>query len=341
MKNLNNKNFEDLNADYQPAQRIYWTGRKSNPDIEKQYWYQEVELWNAADLTSDSDIDIALLGYICDEGVRRNLGRVGAKQGPRVLRERLAKLPIHFDSKRVADVGDVICIDEDMESCQIAFSTMISNLISNKVFPIAIGGGHDMAYGHFMGIRNALKHTKTPKIGIINFDAHFDLRPVDGKSNSGTPFNQIISSLKEENETVDYFAVGIQRQSNTKELFEIAKKLNVDHVVNYDCESSASEMQTLQEKLAPFIAANDHLYITIDLDGFSSAYAPGVSAPSPLGFTPYFVFKMLRYLFNTNKVISCDIAELNPTLDRDDLTANLAAKLVDFIVMNLTKKEAF
>lgn len=57
-------------------------------------------------------------------------------------------------------------------------------------------------------------------------------------------------------------------------------------------------------------------------------------ATSPLGFTPYFVFKMLLFLFNSKKVISCDIAELNPIYDRDDLTANLAAKLGDFIVMN-------
>ncbi len=93
-------------------------------------------------------------------------------------------------------------------------------------------------------------------------------------------------------------------------------------------------MKALQQRLIPFIRKIDYLYITIDLDGFSSAYAPGVSAPSPLGFTPYFVFKMLKFLFATNKVISCDIAELNPTLDRDNLTANLAAKLVDFIVLN-------
>jgi len=65
----------------------------------------------------------------------------------------------------------------------------------------------------------------------------------------------------------------------------------------------------------------------------SSAYAPGVSAPSPLGFTPYFVFKVLVFLFESKKVISFDIAELNPSLDRDKLTANLAAKIIDFVVM--------
>ena len=117
-------------------------------------------------------------------------------------------------------------------------------------------------------------------------------------------------------------------------MFDIAKNEGVDYAINYDCESSTEEMKALQQRLIPFIEANDYLYISIDLDGFSSAYAPGVSAPSPLGFTPYFVFKMLRFLLNSKKVISCDIAELNPTLDRDNLTSNLAAKLVDFIVLN-------
>jgi len=326
--------FPYKNTDYLPGQRIYWTGRKSNPDIGKQYWYQEIELCDINYLKDEEKIDIAIVGYVCDEGVRRNLGRVGSDQGPRVLRERLAKLPVHFESKNIADFGDIICIDEDMEACQLSFSKIISLLISRQIFPISIGGGHDMAFGHFMGIRDAIKNTAKQKIGILNFDAHFDLRPVESKPNSGTPFNQIITELNKSNETLDYFVIGIQQQSNTKELFEIAKTNHVDYAINYDCESATEEMKTLQQRLIPFINRNDYLYITIDLDGFSSAYAPGVSAPSPLGFTPYFVFKMLKFIFATNKVISCDIAELNPTLDRDNLTANLAAKLVDFIVIN-------
>jgi formiminoglutamase len=68
------------------------------------------------------------------------------------------------------------------------------------------------------------------------------------------------------------------------------------------------------------------------MDGFSSAYAPGVSAPSPLGFAPSFVYEALAFLFQSKKVISCDIAELNPDFDVDDSTAGLAARLVDYIV---------
>ena len=195
----------------------------------------------------------------------------------------------------------------------------------------------DIAYGHFKGIYNAVKNTSKNKIGVINFDAHFDLRPMESIPNSGTPFNQIISEQNEIGEKVDYFAIGIQQQSNTKQLFDIAKHEDVEYIINYDCESSSAKLQALKEKLQPFIDRNDYLYITIDMDGFSSAYAPGVSAPSPLGFTPFFVFKVLKFLFETEKVISCDIAELNPKLDNDNLTANLASKIVDFIVMNYQK----
>ncbi len=335
MRSLNNRL---INAEYKPAQKEYWEGRKSNPDMENQYWHQQIEIFDVGNLQkhtlTEEGISIALVGYVCDEGVRRNRGRIGADKGPKALRERLAKLPIHFESRRVADVGDIVCCDHDMESCQELFSILITRLIEQKVFPIAIGGGHDISYGHFMGIWNVVKSTGKRKIGIINFDAHFDLRPVEGKGNSGTPFNQIISKLKNKNEEIDYFAIGIQQQSNTKELFEIANTKQVDFVLNYDCESSNTELEAIKNKLLQFIAKNDYLYITIDMDGFSSAYAPGVSAPSPLGFTPYFVFKMLLFLFNTNKVISIDLAELNPSLDRDNHTANLAAKLVDFIATN-------
>jgi len=335
---VRSQNNRLINAKYKPAQKKYWKGRKSNPDLENQYWHQQIEIFDVSNLQTQilnkEGISVALVGYVCDEGVKRNRGRIGADQGPKALRERLAKLPIHFESKRVADVGDVVCCDDDMESCQEMFSNLISGLIKQKVFPIAIGGGHDISYGHFKGIWDVIKLTEKRKVGIINFDAHFDLRPVEIKGNSGTPFNQIISELKNTNEQVDYFAIGIQRQSNTKELFEIAKREQVDFAINYDCESSSTELEALKNKLLPFIEKNDFLYITIDMDGFSSAYAPGVSAPSPLGFTPYFVFKMLQFLFDTKKVISIDIAELNPSLDRDNHTANLAAKLVDFIATN-------
>lgn len=307
-----------------------WRGRKSNPKLGNQYWYQEIQLLDANKIFPKK-IDIALIGYECDEGVRRNLGRVGAKNGPNSIKKRLAKTPIHFDNLAIADLGNIICVDKKMESAQISLSLIIEELIRNKIFPMAIGGGHDISYGHFKGIYNAIKKNEKNKIGIINFDAHFDLRPSEIHNNSGTPFNQILTEYK----NVEYFIIGIQKQSNTKELFDIASKNKVDYIFNNECINTDNHVNKIIEKLNTFLYKIDHLYITIDLDGFSSAFAPGVSAPSPFGFTPNFIYKILNFLFKTKKVISLDIAEMNPKYDINYSTEILAAKLIDLCAQNI------
>ncbi|MEW4923988.1 formimidoylglutamase [Algibacter sp. 2305UL17-15] len=329
---MKTNSFLHKNVVYEPGQKKNWTGRKTAPNLSNQYWYQDIQCLNLNNIQDSITPNFGLVGYACDEGVKRNFGRVGAKYGPQSIRDALAKLPLHFKDKIVADYGDIICIEDDMKACQSSFSNSISALITQSVFPIGLGGGHDIAYAHYKGLK---KNLKEKRIGIINFDAHFDLRPVETKPNSGTPFNQIITELKNEKQTLDYFVIGVQQQSNTRALFEIASKENVEFVFSDACDIAFEAIENIKQKLNPILEANDYLYITIDMDGFSSAYAKGVSAPSPLGFSPQFFFKILNHVLKTNKVIACDIAELNPEKDEDGQTANLAAKIIDYIIRSL------
>ncbi len=307
-----------------------WSGRETNPELGIQYWYQAVDFYAAEAITAlpknDNPPDISILGYVCQEGVRRNKGRVGAAEGPSKVRERLAKLAYHLDGQKIGDYGDVNCVHEDLESCQQDLAKVISCMIKDGSFPIVIGGGHDIAYGHFLGLFDAKKDFDNHKFGIINFDAHFDLRPVLDKPNSGTPFNQILTEFGDQ---VEYFVIGIQQSANTKELFDIADIHSVHYVDSTDCQ--IGKVTAVTDQLDKLISKVDSIYISIDMDGFSSAYAPGVSAPSPLGFEPDFVLAVLDFILKSKKVISCDLAELNPTYDPDNLTANLAARLVDHI----------
>ena len=315
---------------YKTPNKELWVGRKSNPELSNQYWYQEIQLFDVNKILQ-TKIDVAIVGYECDEGVKRNFGRIGAKNGPDTIKKRLAKTPIHLENLTIADIGNVVCENANMEATQFSLSQIIENLIENKTFPIAIGGGHDISYGHFKGINNALKNRNDNKIGIINFDAHFDLRPIEIQPNSGTPFNQILTEFN----NVEYFVIGIQKQSNTKELFDIAIKNNVEYVYDNECSNSENDINTIKKKLNLFLNKIDHLYITIDLDGFSSAYAPGVSAPSPFGFSPNFIYQILTLLFQSKKVISLDIAEMNPKYDIHNSTEILAAKLIDFCIQKI------
>lgn len=326
-------NKADTYSNYHQGDTHNWSGRETSESLGVQYWYQAVDCKSILNLNNLENGGFGLLGYACEEGVKRNQGRVGAVEGPKVLREKLGKVAWHHESKSVYDFGNVICDDSNLEACQETFSDIIANMISSNIFPIGLGGGHDIAFGHFMGIYKALKN-KNMRIGIINFDAHFDLRPVEDQPNSGTPFNQISKHLKEENKPLNYFVLGIQKASNTPQLFEIAKSEQVKIVYAEDCQTDLNSLDAVKTKLNAFVASVDALYITIDMDGFSSVYAPGVSAPSPLGFSPEFVFKILGFLLNSEKVIALDIAELNPKYDRDGQTAVLASRLVDFVVAN-------
>ena len=219
--NLTEKNYEA------PKPNL-WEGRKSPTELGVQYWHQQVKFSNLVKPGPEiSKSKIGLLGYTCDEGVKRNNGRIGAAAGPDEIRIELARLAFHKVSQSITDFGNLLCVDRDLVGCQNSLATVSERLLDFNIFPIILGGGHDMAYGHFKGIQKGLQKRGVSKIGIINFDAHFDLRPVEKEPNSGTPFNQILTEHPHE---VRYFALGIQKASNTKELFAIAKQKKVKYL---------------------------------------------------------------------------------------------------------------
>ncbi len=301
-----------------------WTGRKTDASLGIQYWYQAVEPIDlfSADISNYKN-SVGLLGYACDEGVRRNQGRIGAAKGPDAIRSRLARVAWHHHHK-IFDAGTISCIDRNLELSQQDLSTCVRTLLEADIFPILLGGGHDIAWGHFMGIRKFC--SKEERIGIVNFDAHFDLRNPLGHANSGTPFFQILTDPLSH---AGYLPIGIQYGSNTPELFDTADKFGVSFISLEDCQLDNNRYLSLLEE---FINTHDKLYITVDLDGFSSAYAPGVSAPNPLGLKPSFVTRSIKRLVASGKVVSIDLAEMNPNFDIDNSTARLASELVDIVI---------
>ena len=310
---------------YHPPDPAVWQGRKSKNSA---YLHEKVICTSIASLEKVAGRSYVLLGYACDEGVRRNLGRVGASQGPAAIRTQLAKLASHIGPfTQFYDVGDIACEGSDLESVQEELSRAVHNVLVQGAFPVLLGGGHDIAFGHYQGIRKFLQDRGTgAHLGIINLDAHFDLRVFEGKSTSGTPFHQIAQLCKAGGTPFHYCCLGIQRLSNIAELYHTANELGVQFLESTDFHQGKIDrvIQTLQS----FSAQVDYLYLTIDMDGFSASHAPGVSAPSPLGFEPRMALEVIRFLVKTGKLISMDIAELNPGYDVDDRTARLSAQLV-------------
>ncbi|MBO0324329.1 formimidoylglutamase [Muricauda sp. CAU 1633] len=318
---------------YSLPKKDLWTGRISNKWL---YLHEKVHCTPLDELLEAQKKSIALLGYACDEGVRRNQGRVGASDGPDAIKNSFAKMPNHLGSNVLLhDVGSIACDGGDMESAQNQLAEAVGLLLQKKQFPIVLGGGHDVAYGHYNGIKSYLDAKKEGQtIGIINFDAHFDLRKNTEQSNSGTPFYQIAKDCEKEGVDFNYLCLGIRKDANDRNLFQTARDLDVIYVM------SETFQVTFLEEITTFINAFtknvDHVYVTIDLDGFSSAFAPGVSAASPMGFTPHIVLECLKTIIGSGKLISMDIAEMNPKYDIDGQTAKLAASLMHHVAHAVT-----
>ncbi len=297
-----------------------WSGRIDSNDPDSLRWHQVVKaiVYEEVPLFDDKWI---LIGFSGDEGVRRNNGRVGAKNGPESIRKAASSLPIPRPDFVIPDLGDFVA-ETDLQNDQNELSEVISGIHSTRNRSILIGGGHEITYPHFKGLKKAYPDKR---IGILNIDAHYDLRAVDTEigPTSGTGFYQILREYPD----TGYLILGVNDASNTQVLKERARQCGVRKLTLFDMEIMPIEDILYQVRL--FAQEYDILYLTVCMDAFSAAYAPGVSAPAAFGLTPDArFFSIFREIHRLNKIQAFDIAEVNPNFDLDSRTSRLAAQLL-------------
>jgi formiminoglutamase len=262
-----------------------------------------------------------LIGFACDAGVARNHGRVGAAEGPLAIRRGLRNMPVH-DCTLLADGGDVVCAGDALEAAQQDLADVIGRELAAGRFPLVLGGGHEMAWGSFTGVATHLAGGgQAPRIGIVNFDAHFDLRR-DSRATSGTPFLQIAHDCDARGWPFNYACFGVSRYANTEALFARARELSV--LFELDETVSAA---TGGSTLSSFLADVDHVYLTVCLDVLPAAVAPGVSSPAARGVGLEVLEPLVDVVCASGKVRLADIAEMNPRFDIDGRTASIAARI--------------
>jgi formiminoglutamase len=326
-ENVNTLKLEQFSL-HRPGDPSKWKGR--NDGMGSHYLHEVIRKGNP-NLSDVEKLDekIAFVGFCSDEGVKRNKGRPGAVLGPDSLRKALANLPLSKNSnKTFFDIGDIVCENGHLEKAQAELGELIYQLLNNHFFPVVLGGGHEVAWGHYLGLSQA--YIKQD-LAIVNFDAHIDMRPLHEKQgNSGTSFLQIANDRLERGLAFNYNCIGVQKYGNSSDLFATAEKYKVRLVMAE--EFHLGGIETPLEIIEEIIAQSEKIYVTICLDVFAAAYAPGVSAPQPLGLSPWHVIPLLASLKNSGKLLGLDIAELSPPHDRDEMTAKLAAQLIAQII---------
>lgn len=299
---------------------MIWQGRFDGDEPLYHRIFQRVSLEDNYENISPNDF--VLHGFAVDEGVKRNKGRIGAKDAPDVIRKNCSNFPVVHPNFNLKDFGNIMCEDQNLEDSQNKLAEKVQLVLQKGGKSIVFGGGHEVTFAHYSGIKKAFP---TKKIGIINIDAHFDNREIDPSigPSSGTGFWQI---AQEGN--IHSLHIGIQRNSNTLKLFDTAHQYGMNYILAE--EVFFENLPTLYPKIEEFIEISDVIYLTICMDVFNAAIAPGVSALAYNGiFADATFMHLFKLILTSDKLIAMDVAEVNPIYDQNEITARLAASLIN------------
>ena len=297
-----------------------WQGRLDGEEPLFHRVFQRVKVESNYNIVSTNDF--VLHSFAVDEGVRRNKGRVGAKDAPDVIRKNMANFPVILPDFSMLDFGNISCEDGNLEKTQNELAEKVSQVLTKGGKSLVLGGGHEVTFAHYSGVKKAFPDKK---IGIINIDAHFDNRKPEDEigASSGTGFWQI--AQEENNSTLH---IGIHRNSNTLKLFDTAHQFGMKYILAD--ELFFENLPSVYERITELVESVDVLYLTICMDVFNASLAPGVSAAAYNGlFTDAAFMHFYKHILKSEKLVALDVAEVNPQYDIQDRTARLAASLVN------------
>jgi guanidinopropionase len=275
-------------------------------------------------------LDIALVGVPMDLGVSN---RSGARFGPRAVRtiERIG--PYHPTMRgvpqsrvRAADVGDVpfrsrYSLEQSLEDIERYYLS----LKARGVRPLSVGGDHSITYP----ILKALG--KDAPLGLVHIDAHCDTMGAydDSKFHHGGPFRlAVLDGVLDPDRTIQ---IGVRGSANMFWEFSHASGMTVIYMEDF----LSMGVPAVIEK-ARAVVGDGPIYVSVDVDGFDPAYAPGTGTPEAGGLEAREGLALLRGLRGLD-IAGADVVEVAPEYDPTTNTSQLAAQILfeEFALMTL------
>lgn len=194
---------------------------------------------------------------------------------------------------------------------------IIQQIIAAGKKPIIIGGGHNNAYGNIKGTSLALKQP----INVINFDAHSDFRPEEGR-HSGNGFSYAYA----EGFLRNYFIFGLQKNYTSDKLFKTLKKLKLVKFSTFE-DLEVDKTLKFKDELERGLnhVANKPFGVEIDCDAIENIPS---SAMTPSGFSVNKARNFTKFFSKQENVMYLHICEAAPTKKNE----NQVGKLITFLI---------
>lgn len=183
-------------------------------------------------------------------------------------------------------------------------------IVRDGKFLIGLGGEHSISSGLVRAVK-----TRYKELSVLQIDAHADLRD----SYQGSPYSH--ASVMRRIHDLGVPAVGVGIRSYSLEEAKFARAAGKRLITPRMCRNHA---KWIDEALADLTA---HVYVTIDIDGFDPAYAPGTGTPEPGGLDWFQVTDLLKAVALSHTIVAADVVEVRP-IPPSTVTEFLAARLI-------------
>jgi arginase len=288
--------------------------------------------------------EVAVIGATLDLGA----GRRGVDMGPSAIR--YAGLDQQLAEKlgvRVVDVGNVVSpvvetasqgdesaryLEQILDLCD-RLAVLVAEAATRGAMPLVLGGDHSCALGSLVGMARA----RGGPGGVVWVDAHGDLNTPE-TSPTGNVHGMVLAaalglagdSFRREGwpvSAVDHAKlslVGVRSLDDGER--ELLGTLDAKVFTMSDVDRLGVE-PCMREALA-HASGGAFLHVSLDLDVVDPDYAPGVGTPVRGGLSYREAHLALETVAESAYIDSMDVVEVNPILDRENATGQLAVELV-------------
>ncbi len=260
---------------------------------------------------------------------KSSISHSGAALAPTTIRKMLNGFTtysieddIDLAGNHVVDYGDILMHVTDIRESQQRISHTIEEILRHHKPSqlIILGGDHSISYPSITAF------SKFHKVGVIQFDAHHDLRNLeDGGPSNGTPFRSLIESNIIEGKNL--VQIGIRDFMNSKAYREYAREKGIT-VYSMKEVRQRSIKVIIHEAINGLKEQVDMIYVSVDVDVLDQAFAPGCPAIGPGGMDSETLIEAIEHLGACELVKGMDIVEIDPMVDFRDMTSKMAAWLL-------------
>jgi arginase len=212
-------------------------------------------------------------------------------------------------------------------------ANIVTDSLQENEFPLVVGGDHSIALGSISGVARVHKN-----IGVIWIDAHADFN-TDETTPSGNVHGMILAALAGIGHKDLVNVCGWSPKIHADTIVIVGARdldpsererlhANAIHVFTMSDIDQRSISEVMREAITIAGLRKNGIHLSLDMDALDPKEAPGVGTPVRGGLTYREAHLAMEMIAGMGNLVSMDVVEVNPILDRENATASLAVELV-------------